>query len=593
MDKHRADTPEQIDRYWDRLVGGRQGRFDGAKPELADVIDTLHAADRSPGPSADFRAQLRADLMREAGAGSAPVRRGPWSPDQPGDIVDSGRGGLSRVTVEDDTRGTPTVTTRRWWMNHTLELAAMLAIIVIAAVAVAYFTGGGDTPTQPGVSPDQTPEVMSTPDVASLPGALTFEQAQETTPFDLIMPPVLPEGYELAGILVNAPPVGDVDRATFVIRHQEVPERRFELWQLNARITVSSPADASVQELDIDGLPVTRMVRADGQGDEMTIYVWHQDGLGMEVVALTGIAEGSAGREPEHAVDGSDLEGFVRGLIEARASDDMPAGPIVAEPTPTPAVETTPSPQPTPTPTEDAAVEMMPVTVYLVRDEKIGTARREAPHSVQVATTAINQLLQGPSEYERDVGLSSAVPAGTRLLGLTIQDGIATVDLSGEFASGGGSLSMQLRVAQVVYTLTQFSTVDAVEFRIDGRPVTALGGEGLMLDRLLGRIDFDDVTPLIFVESPAPGETVSSPLRVWGTANTYEATFMIEVFDSTGRMVYEDFVTATSGSGDRGTFEVSIEFDAQEGLGAVIVYQPSAADGSRMNEVEIPVWIED
>jgi hypothetical protein len=132
-----------------------------------------------------------------------------------------------------------------------------------------------------------------------------------------------------------------------------------------------------------------------------------------------------------------------------------------------------------------------------------------------------------------------------------------------------------------------------VQFWVDGQAVEALGGEGLMLDRLMGRIDFEDVTPLIFVESPAPGDTISSPLHIWGTANTFEATFQIEIVDSAGEVVYDWFIMATSGSGDRGDFEEHIDFDLTvDGPGWVIVYQPSMEDGSRTHEVAIPVQIE-
>jgi spore germination protein GerM len=56
-------------------------------------------------------------------------------------------------------------------------------------------------------------------------------------------------------------------------------------------------------------------------------------------------------------------------------------------------------------------------------------------------------------------GIGTLVPADTRRLGLDISGGTATIDLSSEYQSGGGSPSMTARLAQVVYTLTQFPIV--------------------------------------------------------------------------------------------------------------------------------------
>jgi germination protein M len=173
------------------------------------------------------------------------------------------------------------------------------------------------------------------------------------------------------------------------------------------------------------------------------------------------------------------------------------------------------------------------------------------------------------------------------LLGLSIADGVATVDLSGSFAEGGGSLSMQARVAQVVYTLTQFPTVERVAFRLDGQPVEAIGGEGVLVDPPVGRADFEDVTPVILVEEPTFGATAGRPLRISGTANTFEATFVAEVKAADGSVLAGQIVTATSGSGDRGTFEATIPFSGN--AAALVVYAPNADDGDRQHEVEIPL----
>ena len=128
------------------------------------------------------------------------------------------------------------------------------------------------------------------------------------------------------------------------------------------------------------------------------------------------------------------------------------------------------------------------------------------------------------------------VPDGTRLLGLSIKDGVATVDLSAEFESGGDKASILGRLAQVVYTLTQFSTVDARRVRARRQPVTAFGGAGIVLDHPVGREDYT---------RPAAGD-LRGPARVGrrarasraavsGLANVFEATFQVAPARREGR----------------------------------------------------------
>ena len=99
-------------------------------------------------------------------------------------------------------------------------------------------------------------------------------------------------------------------------------------------------------------------------------------------------------------------------------------------------------------------------------------------------------------------------------------------------------------------------------------------------------------TPAILVESPLPEAQVKSPLRITGTANTFEATFQYELVDSGGKIVAKHFVTATSGSGTRGTFDFTVEYPAgHSGPGKLVVYESSAKDGSRIHDVEIPLQL--
>jgi germination protein M len=284
----------------------------------------------------------------------------------------------------------------------------------------------------------------------------------------------------------------------------------------------------------------------------------------------------------------------------ATTPPDEAATATATEPTEPPtATATTPvAPSPTMTtaaqasPTAVSSDEVTVLSVFFIRDEKIATVHRTVPKTQQVAAAAMAELLAGPTAEDEAAGMNTTIPEGTEYLGTTIDQGVATVDLSSEFESGGGSFSMSARLAQVVYTLTQFPTVDFVTFTLDGEPVDVFGGEGIVLDRPVGRKDFEDLTPAIFVASPAVNDTVSSPLRVNGTANTFEAAFMLQILDADGTTLIEQPMMATSGSGTRGTFDEMIEFDAQPGSQITLrVFESSAKDGSAVNVVEIPLVV--
>jgi hypothetical protein len=235
--------------------------------------------------------------------------------------------------------------------------------------------------------------------------------------------------------------------------------------------------------------------------------------------------------------------------------------------------------------------ETTSVAVYLLRDGKVTPVRRSVPATPAVARAAMTALLEGPSDEEVADGLSSAIPEGTSLVDVSVDEGLATVDLSDSFDDGGGSASMLGRVAQVVATLTRFPTVERVAFRLDGEPVEAIGGEGVVVDPPIGRRDIEEETPQILVESPLPGDTVSSPIRLRGTANVFEATVSLEVLDETGATVLRDFTTATSGTGTRGTFDTRLTLPDASGTVTIVAFESSAEDGRPLHVVRVPVSV--
>lgn len=218
---------------------------------------------------------------------------------------------------------------------------------------------------------------------------------------------------------------------------------------------------------------------------------------------------------------------------------------------------------------------------------------REVPQTEAVGAAAINALLAGPTANESaERVITSAVPAESRLLGLSIEGGIATIDLSSEFESGGGSASVLIRLGQVVFTLTQFPTVQSVAFVIEGRPVTVFSSEGIVLDGPVGREDYNDLLPSIFVDRPAYGAAVGNPAQITGSANVFEATFLVTLLDGSGATIAETQAMATCGTGCRGTFDVSVPYVVPSaGWGTLRVWDGSAKDGSPENVREYPVWL--
>jgi len=245
---------------------------------------------------------------------------------------------------------------------------------------------------------------------------------------------------------------------------------------------------------------------------------------------------------------------------------------------------------PASSPGSTAPVGGVDLRVYFLRGDHVGVAHRRVAPTTAVARAAMTELLAGPSPAESVAGLASTIPVGTSLRGLAVAGGVATVDLSGAFASGGGSLSMTGRLAEVTFTLTQFPTVSGVEFRVDGAPVTVFGGEGIIVDHPATRASFEALAPAILVETPAPMDHLSSPVRISGSADVFEATFQVQLTDGAGRVIASRVVTATAGTGTRGSFDVSVTYALPVGgEGHLTAFDLSAQDGSRLHEVDVPV----
>jgi germination protein M len=302
-------------------------------------------------------------------------------------------------------------------------------------------------------------------------------------------------------------------------------------------------------------------------------------------------------------VSGAVLAASLGFLIASCGSDDdaSSAGPVPSVDTTTDGTseeiptttgeETTPAETETGSRTEtEPSGSSLTYQVWFTSADGLFVTYRTEPATPRVGTTALEGLLEGPDSFEMGYGLRTEIPDGTQLLGLEIDGEIARVDLTSEFESGGGLASMQARLAQVVYTITQFSTVKGVLFSLDGEPIGVPKGESI-IERPVTRRDYADQLPAILVTSPTLNQIVESPIVLRGTANVIEANVGIQILEENDEVIVETFSTATCGTGCRGTFRAWVAYDVDhEQDGTIVVHDDDAAGtGTFPNEVRIPV----
>jgi germination protein M len=244
----------------------------------------------------------------------------------------------------------------------------------------------------------------------------------------------------------------------------------------------------------------------------------------------------------------------------------------------------------TPTPTVAPSGSTV-VRAYFNLPSGLVPILRSVPETKGVARAALNSLLAGPTAADGTT-ISTAVPANVSLLGISIAGTTATVDLSSAFASGGSTAGQISRVAQVVYTLTQFANVSGVKFQVEGAALPVPDGKGTIHTDAVGRADYRERLPAIFVDRPAWRAAIGNPARVTGISNVFEATFRVRLIDGAGRTLVDQQVMATCGSGCWGTFDVTLAYTVPAAQwGTLRVYNPSAKDGTPEDVRNEPVWL--
>jgi Sporulation and spore germination/Immunoglobulin-like domain of bacterial spore germination len=312
----------------------------------------------------------------------------------------------------------------------------------------------------------------------------------------------------------------------------------------------------------------------------------------LATVALVGACGGSAGSLGSVPVASASPDASI--ALGSPDATPAPSSEASTAPSDEPSSSAGPgtSTAPTPTPSGTTIVRAYFWLGGLPGSEGLVAVLHEIPGTKSVAKAAVNALLAGPTSGEAGRSITTAIPNGSQLLSLSVDGGVATVDLSAEFESGGGSASVLTRLGQMVYTLTQFPTIKSVVFQIEGETRTSFSSEGVVLAKPATRADYVALLPDIWVDRPAFNAAIGNPAHVTGNADVFEATFRISILDASGKVVADVQVMASCGSGCRGTFDTTIAYTVGKGqYGILRVYNPSAKDGTPESIRDYRVWL--
>ncbi|HOK56977.1 MAG TPA: GerMN domain-containing protein [bacterium] len=128
------------------------------------------------------------------------------------------------------------------------------------------------------------------------------------------------------------------------------------------------------------------------------------------------------------------------------------------------------------------------VYIFLVKQEKDKTIVKPVIRKIKYyrgienkIENTMRELIKGPTEEEKKNGFSTSLNENTRILDLKIEGDTLNLNFSKEVEEGGGTLLMETRIAQIVYTGTQFPEIEKIRFLIEGNTIKYFSGEGITI----------------------------------------------------------------------------------------------------------------
>ena len=211
------------------------------------------------------------------------------------------------------------------------------------------------------------------------------------------------------------------------------------------------------------------------------------------------------------------------------------------------------------------------LTVYYGGPRLFSETHAVTSTSPSDAVAAVHELL---TSVPLDPDYSSGWPAGVDVEDVSADGGTAVIALAGDadLTSPGDLTPGQARTA--IQALLATADVPAASFTDNGRPLTTL--LGVDVSAPVARLPESDVRAFVSIEGLTEGQTVSSPVTVTVSGNTFEGTVNWRLLDASGARLDEGFVTTAMGEWRQADIRLG---DLVPGSYTVEALEYSPADG--------------
>jgi len=198
-------------------------------------------------------------------------------------------------------------------------------------------------------------------------------------------------------------------------------------------------------------------------------------------------------------------------------------------------------PQETPTTTGDTD-ELIRETIVYYQDDAgyLVPVMRKIPWVEGIAKYTLRVMMDTPEQQEdlMMMGLRPLLPADTEILGMSIKDGIAKLDLNDAVLKCKDAVEESNMIQGIVLTLAEFSTIDKVQFMFNGKILDTMP-HGTVVKEPIGP---SDINPEMAEDAAEKGAKVTV------------------FFQSTSSSLYDYLIPVTRiTSADNATLETAIQ----------------------------------